>query len=261
MGSKKLYGHFKQQASDISHKKTWMWPRNRNFKRETESLLIAAQNNAIKANLIKVRIDKTQQKSRCRLCGDRDEVINHIISECSKLAQKEYKIRQDWEGKVIHWELCKKLKFDHANKWYIHNSESLLENEMHKLLWDFEIQTDHLISARQPDLTIINKRKRTSRTVDFAVLVDHWVKFKESKKKNKYINLAWELKKLWNMKVTIIKIVIGALGKVTKGLIWGLEELEIRRWVETSQITAQLRLTRIRRRVLETWRDLLSLKL
>ena len=34
------------------------------------------------------------------------------------------------------------------NKWYMHNPESTLENEMHKILWDFVIQTDHLISAR-----------------------------------------------------------------------------------------------------------------
>ena len=61
-----------------------------NFKRETESLLIAAQDNAIRSNHIKARIDKTQQNSKCRLCGDRDETINHIITECSKLAQKEY---------------------------------------------------------------------------------------------------------------------------------------------------------------------------
>ena len=39
---------------------------------------------------MKARIDKTQQNSKCMLCGDRDETINHIISECSKLAQKEY---------------------------------------------------------------------------------------------------------------------------------------------------------------------------
>ena len=52
--------------------------------------------------------------------------INHVISECSKLAQKEYKTRHDWMGKVIHWELYKKLNFDHANKWYMHNTESVL---------------------------------------------------------------------------------------------------------------------------------------
>ena len=47
-------------------------------------------------------MDKMQQNGKCRLCGDRDETINHIISECSKLAQKEYKTRHDWVGKVIH---------------------------------------------------------------------------------------------------------------------------------------------------------------
>ena len=52
---------------------------------------MAAQNNAIKTNHIKVRIDKMQQNSKCRLCGDRDETINHIIGKCSKLAQREYK--------------------------------------------------------------------------------------------------------------------------------------------------------------------------
>ena len=70
----------------------------------------------------------------------RDETINHIISERSKLAQKEYKTRHDWVEKVIYGELCKKLKFDHTNKWYFYNPESLLENKTHKILWDFEIQ-------------------------------------------------------------------------------------------------------------------------
>ena len=74
----------------------------KNFKRETESLLIVAQNNSIRTYHIKVKIDKTQQNSKCRRCGNRDETINHIKSECSKLAQKEYKTRYDWVGKVIH---------------------------------------------------------------------------------------------------------------------------------------------------------------
>ena len=90
----------------------WTWQRKGNLKRETESLLITAQNNAIRTNHIKARIDKTQQNSRCRLCGDRDEMINHIISEHNKLVQKVYKTRHAWMGDVIHWELCKRFKFD-----------------------------------------------------------------------------------------------------------------------------------------------------
>ena len=157
-------------------------------------------------------------------------------------------------GKVIHWELCKKLKFDHTKKWYMHNPASVLENDTHKLLWDFDIQTDHLISARRPDLIIINKKKKKKRTckiVDCDVSADHRVKLKESEK-NKYLDFSRKLKKLWNMKMMFIPIVIGAQGTITKGLIKGLNNMEIRRHVETIQITALLRSARILRKVLET---------
>ena len=80
---KQLYGHFKRLINNISLDKTWTWLRKGNFKRKTESLLIAAQNNVIRTNHIEARIDKTQQNSKCRLFDDRDETINHIIGECS----------------------------------------------------------------------------------------------------------------------------------------------------------------------------------
>ena len=143
----------------------------------------------------------------------------------------------------------------------MHNPAHVLENNTHKLLWDFDIHRDHLISARRPDLTIINKKKRTWKIVDFAVPVDHRIKLKECEKKDKYLNLARELKKLWNMQMTIILIVIGAFGTVTKGLLKGLEDLEVGERVETIQTTALLRTARILRRVLETWGYLQSLRL
>ena len=149
----------KRLINTILHEKTWTWLRKGNLKRETESLLIAAQDNATRINHMKVRIDKTQQNSKCRLCSDRDNSINHI-SDCSKLAQREYKASHNWVDKVIHWDMCKKFKFDLTNKWYTHNPAPFLENDTHKLLWDFDIHTDHLISARRPDLIIIKKKKR-----------------------------------------------------------------------------------------------------
>ena len=134
----------------------------------------------------------------------------------------------------------------------MHNPAPVLENDTNKLIWDFNIQTDHLIPARRPDLIIINNKKKNCRIVDFAVLADHTINLKEIKKKDKYLDLARELKKQWNMKVTIVPIVIGALGTITKGLLKGLEDLEIGGWVETIQTTALLRTARILRRVLET---------
>ena len=259
---KQLYGRFKRPINNISHQKTSTWLRKGHLKRETESLLIAAQNNTIRTNHIKARIDKTQQSSKCRLCGDWDEMINHIISECNKLAQKKYKAIHDWFGKVIYWEMCRKFQSDHTTKWYMHKPAPVLENDSHKLLWDFNIQTDHSIPARRPDLIIINnKKKRICKIVDFAVSADHRINLKESKKKDKYLDLARELKKVWNMKLTIVPIVIGALGTITKWLLKGLENLEVGGRVETIQTTALVRTARILWRVLESWGDLLSFEL
>ena len=80
----------------------------------------------------------------------------------------------------------------------MHNPVAVLENDMHKLLWDFDIHTDHLILARRPGLIVINKKKkRTCKIVDFVVLADHRIKLKESEKKDKYPDLARELKKTY----------------------------------------------------------------
>ena len=176
---KQLYGRFKRLIN-ISHEKTWTWLRKENFKRETESLLIATQNNVIRTNHIKARIDKLQQNHKCWLCGDRDETINHIISECGKLAHKEYKTRHDWVGKVRHWQMYKEFKFDRTKKWYMHNPASVQENDTHKLLWDFDIQSDHLISAIRSDLVTIRKKKKE----------------KKRKKKREFAKLSTSLSRL-----------------------------------------------------------------
>ena len=149
----------------------------------------------------------------------RGEIINHIISEYSKLAQKEFQTR--W----VRWSIgkyCKKFKFVNTNKRYMHNLASLLENEMHKLLWDFEIQTDHLFLDKRPDLETTNKRKGHFRIVNFAILADYSIKLKESKRKQKEVWVpghCYGIEKRCNMKVRIIPSLIGALGTVTEWLI------------------------------------------
>ena len=89
--------------------------------------------------------------------------------------------------------------------------------------------------------------------MNFAVPTDHKIKLKDYEKKDKYQDLSRELKKkLWNMKATIIPIVISAFGTVSKGLLKGLEDLEVEGRMETIQTIALLRTARILRRVPET---------
>ena len=97
----------------------------------------------------------------------------------------------------------------------MHKPEPVLENESHKILGDFEIQSDHSTSVRSPGLVIMNnkeeKRKRTCLIVNFAVPAIYGQKIEESEKRDKYLDLARELKELGNMRVTVIPIVIGVL--------------------------------------------------
>ena len=119
------------------------------------------------------------------------------------------------------------------------------------------MQIDHLIYARWPDLDIVKKqnknqqkrKNRTSKVVAVTVLVDHKLKTKGNEERDKYVYLTRELKKLRNMKVSAIPIVIGTLDI---GWIKRMEDMEIRERAETIQITALLRSAGIQGCVLVT---------
>ena len=123
---------------------------------------------------------------------------------------------------------------------------------MHKFLWDFDIQTAHLILARRSDFIIITEKKKGKkkekrelcRIVDFAVPPNHRLKLKESERKNKYLDLAKELKKLWNRKMTSMSIVMVLFVQYQRIIKWIGQ-------VKTIHTTSLLRTTRILRRVLE----------
>ena len=93
---------------------------NGDLKRETESLIVAAQNPDIRTNLLKAKIDKSLGDSLCTVCKKVDESIDHFVSGCSKLAQKEYKRRDDKLGKTKHWKLARMCNFEAGDKWYEH---------------------------------------------------------------------------------------------------------------------------------------------
>ena len=87
---KMLHGQYHRQTEEVRGTDSWTWLKEGNIERETESLIMAAQEQALQTNQIKAKIDKTQKEENCGMCGTANETVNHIVSECSKLAQKEY---------------------------------------------------------------------------------------------------------------------------------------------------------------------------
>ena len=127
---KVLHGQYLRQTKEVRSDQCWTWLQNGDLKTETGSLIVATQNQSIITNLVKARIDKSQVDSLCRVCRKVDESIDHILSGCIKLAQKEYRRSHDNLGKIVHWKLARKCTFEAGNKWYEHEPECVLDNKI-----------------------------------------------------------------------------------------------------------------------------------
>ena len=124
---------------------------------------------------------------------------------------------------------------------------------MIKLLWDSNIQCDHVIEARRPDIVIINKLDRTCIIVDIAVPGDSIIIHKEKEKVEKYQDLKREIKRIWNFRnVIVVPVIVGALGSITEKLGEWIEKLNISTAIELLQKTTTILGTaRILRKVLD----------
>ena len=83
-------------------------------------------------------------------------------------------------------------------------------------MWDFSIQTDHVIETQRPDLVVVDKKERSCKIIDFAFPGDCKIEEKEKDKIEKYQDLGRELQKIWNVKMKIIPLVVGSLGTIPK---------------------------------------------
>ena len=118
-------------------------------------------------------------------------------------------------------------------------------------MWDFSIQTDHVIEARRPDLVVVDKEERSCKIIDFAVPGDSRTEEKEKDKTEKYQNLRRELQKIRNVKMKIIPLVIGSLGAIPKEFGNRLKQIGITAGTAQVPRTVLLGRSRILRKVLE----------
>ena len=110
---------------------------------------------------VKKLIDNQNVSAACRMCGEREETVSHLVAECIALTQKQYKSwRHDMVAQVIHWDLSEKCGFERPANWYDHKPDPVCDSQKYKLLWDFKIQTDHRIEHK-PDIVLRNKEEKS----------------------------------------------------------------------------------------------------
>ena len=251
---KALHGQFLRKTDEDRDDSTWEWLKHGSIKKETEGLLMAAQDQALRTNAVKNKIDKIDISPMCRLCGEREETISHILAECKMLAQKQYRLwRHDKVAIVIHWLLCHQYGLPVNKNWYEHQPESVLENQQVKLLWDFPIQTDHRLEHNKPDIVLVKKSEKECCIIEVACPFDTRIKAKEMEKIERYQDLKREVKKLWKLKkVNVIPIIIGALGTIGKNLEKWTKKLDMEPKKHLMQKACLLGSAKIIRKVLDT---------
>ena len=99
--SKPLHGQIQRQTEDVRNKTSWNWMQKGDLKKETEMLITAAQDQALRTNAVKAHIEKQDISPLCNMCGVKEESVGHLIYECSKLAQYEYKYRHDNVARIV----------------------------------------------------------------------------------------------------------------------------------------------------------------
>ena len=132
------------------------------------------------------------------MCRSKEETTHHLVCECSKPAQTEYKQRHNNVARIVHWNLAKLHRLDVAEKWYDHKLEGVMESGGTKLLWDFNIQADKEIQARRPDLIVVNRRDNQCFIIDITVRNDSGIFEKEKEKIEKYQDLRRKIAELWS---------------------------------------------------------------
>jgi hypothetical protein len=161
---------------------------------------VAAQDQAISTNYFKRKILKEEIESRCRLCKEYEETVDHLTSGCPILAKNEYVIRHDTVCTHLHYSVRKTLGIETTENWYSHIPKPVCQHEDITVLWNQGIQTDREVLANRPDTIIKNKKDKICLLIDVAIPSDRNIIQKESEKKLKYKNLSIEIKRMWKMK-------------------------------------------------------------
>ena len=119
------------------------------------------------------------------------------------------------------------------------------------LLWNQAVHIERKFTANRPDIIIKNKKEKTCTLIDVAIPADRNIVQKESEKKLKYKSLCIEVQRMWNLKCTIVPVIIGATGIVTRSLRKHLETVPGKHSIDSLQKTAILGTSHIIRKVLQ----------
>ena len=180
----------------VAIEQSYRWLKSGDIKGETESTIVAAQDQEIITNYFKNKILKVEIERKCQLCKQHEETIDHLTSECPILAKNEYLMRHNKDCTHLHYSICKALGIETTDKWYTHMPKPVYEKGDVTVFWNQAVHTDREVTANRPDIIIKNTKEETCTLIDMAIPADRNVVQKEAEKKLKYKSLCVEIQRM-----------------------------------------------------------------
>ena len=122
--------------------KSYRWLKSGDIKGGTESTIVAAQDQAISTNYFKNKILKHEIESKCRLCKQHEETIDHLTSGCPILAKNEYLMGHDIVCTHLHYSICNALGTETTDRWYTHMPKPVCEEGDVTVSWNQAVHTE-----------------------------------------------------------------------------------------------------------------------
>ena len=121
-----MHGQFPRNLDEklVDIEQSYRWLKSGDIKAETESTIVAAQDQAISTNYFENKILKQEIESQCRLCKEHEETIDHLTSGCPILGKNEYLMRHDKVCTHLHYSICKALGIETTDKWYTTHAQA-----------------------------------------------------------------------------------------------------------------------------------------
>ena len=194
---------------------------------ESESTILAIQNQAITTRVLQVKIMKMSIPSiMCRLCGEHEESVVHLLAACPSLAATAYLYRHNLVAGVVHWHLMRLHGFlPGSSCWFTHRPPAVVESSVVKILWDFSLQSASHYLSNRPDIVLFDYDLKKIYFIEVSCPADVNVPSKEQEKLQKYQSLAHDYHMMYRMPVIIIPVVVGCTGVVSSNCITHLRRI------------------------------------
>ena len=181
--NKALYGQYprilgKRHVDTVTTNK-WL---PSNLKEETRGPLVAAQDKAINTRNYQKVICGLQVQSKCRVCSQHKETVDHIVSEREVWAKTEYTSTHNKAAAYLHWSICKDHDIEITDKWYKHKPATVMHNNI-TIMWDMPVNTDRTITANRSDIFVKDSVNSTCKLIDRTIPSDRNIALRKSKRK------------------------------------------------------------------------------